>query len=79
MTVFGNLGQEWPGEAQHPPVARRPAQDQAQYITAAFVRRQHAVTDQEGDGPAVVGNDAVGDGPRGSPGRPPHPCQRRMP
>ena len=34
------------------------AQDLAQHIAAAFVRRQHAVVDEEGGGAGVIGDDA---------------------
>ncbi len=34
------------------------AQDLAQHVAAAFVRRQHAVVDEEGGGAGVVGDDA---------------------
>ena len=43
------------------PVARSTAQDPAQDIAAAGIRRQHAVPDQEGERPGVVGDDAQRD------------------
>jgi hypothetical protein len=40
-------------------MAHGAAHDAAQHIAAAFVRRQHAVGDQEGGGAQMVGDDAV--------------------
>ena len=49
------LGAELPG------VAHRAAQQPAQHVAAALVRRHHAVADEEGDGTAVIGEDAQAD------------------
>ena len=57
---LGDLGEERRREAKHPPVPRRPAQDQAQDVAAAFIAGQHAVANQEGDRSAVIRDDAVG-------------------
>ncbi len=53
------LAQERLVAAEEPPVADGAAHDPAEDVAAALVRRQHAIGDQEGDGPAVVRDDLV--------------------
>ena len=48
-------------EAQPHAVAHRPAQDAAQHVAAPLVARDHAVGQQEGDRPQVVGDHPQGD------------------
>ena len=48
------------GAAHELGVAHGPAHDAAQHVAAALVRRRHPVGDEEGRGPQVVGDDAVG-------------------
>ena len=54
-------------------MARRAAEQAAEHVAAALVRRQHTVGDEEGDGPAVVGDDperdVVGGGASVAPAR----------
>ena len=46
--------------AQHPAVTQRTADNPAQHIAAAFVRRQHTIDNQESAGADVVSNHAQG-------------------
>ena len=56
---LGGLRQEGLAAAQQPAVAHGAADDAAQDVAAALVGGQHAVGDEEGDGPRVVGDDLV--------------------
>ena len=53
-----HVPQEGLDEAQHAPVAHRPAHDPAQHVAAPLVRGRHAVGDEEGGRARVVGDHA---------------------
>ncbi len=53
------LGHERLAPAEDPAMADGPAQDPAEHVAAALVRRQHPVRDQEDDRPGVVGDHLV--------------------
>ena len=55
------FGQERTVDAQHPAMAGSAAQQTAQHIAAALIRRQNAVADHKGGGTNVVGDHADGD------------------
>ena len=55
----GQLGEERLPPSEEPSVANRAAQDPAEDVAAPLVRREHAVADEEGDRPRVVGDDLV--------------------
>ena len=57
--LFGDPGQEGPIKANQLAKARSAAQNHAQDIAAPFITGQDAVTNQESDGPGMVGDGAV--------------------
>ena len=57
----GDLGQERLFKADLAPETRRAAQNQAQDVLAPLVPRHHAIADQKGDRPPVVGDHAIRD------------------
>ena len=58
-TTVGERREERLAAAEEPAVADRAADDPAEHVAAPLVRRQHAVGDEERDGPDVVGDDLV--------------------
>ncbi len=56
---LGRLFEEGLMATQQPAVAHGTPDDAAQHVAASLVRRHHAIGDEEGDGPRVVGDDLV--------------------
>ena len=59
MTTSAVAARNGSRPSEQPPVADRAAEDPAQDVAAALVRRQDAVGDEERDRAGVVGDDLV--------------------